>query len=266
MAEKNIIAQDSLLGIPKHEGMIRYLPALGALFFIVFGINGLLRYYHYKNLGSQNRQLQRVIQRVDTIPDDREAVARYRALSPRIPEVNLRVLQRQWSIALEILHRIQLARNNEALEQDIPQFTNELKDHLDGMRDACNTILAEKESLPGDIVWRIYNLNGAVKLLTAFLVLENERNVEKVQGLLREAISDLKSSIATVDTIRGATLMKNIPRWNLELLTAEQYVRKFEVSRLEDAARLDLRDNLEALIPEKGGYAPGEPLERRIKK
>jgi hypothetical protein len=29
---------------------------------------------------------------------------------------------------------------------------------------------------------------------------------------------------------------------------------------------LQLEDNLEVLIPEKGGYAPGEPIERRVEK
>jgi hypothetical protein len=266
MAAKNISGQNYIRGMKIRQAIIHYLPVLGVIFFIIFGINGLLRYYHYRTLEFRNRQLESAIQTIDAIPDDREAVNRYKALSPHIPEVDLRILQRQWIIALGIIHQIQLARNNEELEQDTPRFMNELKDQLDGMRDKCNSILSEKESLSGDIVWRVYNLSGAVKLLTAFLVLENEKNIEKVQGLLREAVSDLKSSIAAVDTIPGSMLVENIPRWNLELLTAQQYIRKFEVSKLEEAAHLDLSNNLEVLIPERGGYAPGEPLERRVKK
>lgn len=243
-----------------------WLLLLGVVIFASLGVNCFLQYQKYKTLESQNRKLQSEIQAVDRILDDNEAVNSYNKLQPLIPEVQLRILQKQWLIALEILHQIQLAKNNEALEKDAAVLTDKLKDHLADMKDRCNALLTESESSRKDITWRVYNLNGAVKLLSAFIVLETERNWEKVQGIMREAISDLKSSIDSADKIKVLTFEKNIPRWNLELLSAEQYVKKFEIIKPEDEIRLELKDNLEALIPEKGGYAPGEPLERRIKK
>jgi hypothetical protein len=242
------------------------LPLLGVVIFTFSGITSVFQYRNYRTLECQRRQLHREVQAADTTVDNHEAVNRYKTLQPLLPEVQLRILQRQWSIALEILRQIQLAKDNEALEKDVPVLTNKLKDHLDDMKDRCNTLLAESESLQDDIVWRVYNLNGSVKLLLAFLVLETERNWEKVQGIMKEAISDLKSSTDTVDRVKEPTFARNIPRWNLELLSAEQYVRKFEIITPSDETRVELEENLEAIIPEKGGYAPGEPLERRIKK
>jgi len=242
------------------------LPLLGVVIFTFSGITSVFQYRNYRTLESQRKQLQREVQAADTTVDNHEAVNRYKTLQSLLPEVQLRILQRQWSIALEILRQIQLAKDNEALEKDVPVLTNKLKDHLDDMKDRCNTLLAESESLQEDIVWRVYNLNGSVKLLLAFLVLETERNWEKVQGIMKEAISDLKSSTDTVDMVKEPTFARNIPRWNLELLSAEQYVRKFEIITPSDETRVELEENLEAIIPEKGGYAPGEPLERRIKK
>ena len=39
-----------------------------------------------------------------------------------------------------------------------------------------------------------------------------------------------------------------------------------QLAKVEEQERLNLKDNLEAIIPEKGGYAPGEPLETKVLK
>jgi len=60
--------------------------------------------------------------------------------------------------------------------------------------------------------------------------------------------------------------VKNIPRWNFEMLTGEDYVKKMEVAKTDPEKNQALQESLEALIPEMGGYAPGEPIETKIKK
>ena len=80
------------------------------------------------------------------------------------------------------------------------------------------------------------------------------------------AILAFKSAIEAVDAAPlVSNLEKNVPRWNLELLHEDIYVKK-QMRVPPDLERLGLRDSLEAVIPERGGYAPGEPLERRIQK
>ena len=85
-------------------------------------------------------------------------------------------------------------------------------------------------------------------------------------GEIKAALSSLKAAISTVDQSDGTEHEKNIPRWNMELLQGNQTIRKMKLTKQQAERRLDLKENLEAIIPEKGGYAPGEPLERRIKK
>jgi hypothetical protein len=143
---------------------------------------------------------------------------------------------------------------------------NRLEGLLEDMKDRSDFILTEFESLRGDIIWRVFNIRGSVRILASFIVLETERNWKKVRGTMKEAISDLKSAVDTVDKTYSATFEKNIPRWNLELLQGQQFVKKIKLTKVEAERRLELRDNLEAIIPEKGGYAPGEPMERRMKK
>jgi hypothetical protein len=126
--------------------------------------------------------------------------------------------------------------------------------------------LADTASLPPEIVWRIHNIEGSVKLLTAFLMLYNEQNPDKVQGVIREALSDFKDAIAVVDKTNVPAYEKNIPRWNFEMLTGEDYIKKMEVAKTDPEKNQALKESLEALIPEMGGYAPGEPIETKIKK
>jgi hypothetical protein len=126
-------------------------------------------------------------------------------------------------------------------------------------------VITENDPLRKEVAWRIHNIEGAARLLAAFAVLETERNWKKVMSAMQAAVSAFKSAIETVDAAPVSNLEKSMPRWNLELLHADIYIKKLSVIQ-PDQERLELRDNLEAVIPEKGGYAPGEPLERRIRK
>lgn len=244
-----------------------YLPIFGTLLFIYLGVHNIFLYMEHHSRAQYLRELFSSILLADALEDDAEAVDSYRSLEAAIPEVQLRILQRQWLIALEILHQIQAARFNRYLAGDLPDLYGKLNNLLDQMKERCNALLTEHDPLPNEIAWRAYNIRGAVRLLTSFIILENEKNWEKVLGTIKDAMSDLKSAIASVDNAGSSThIEKNIPRWNLELLHGEQIVKKFQFSSVESEQRLELMNNLEAIIPEKGGYAPGEPLEKKIQK
>jgi len=243
-----------------------YVPVLGAIVCIVLGIYSIRQYQHYRAREVHNRYLQQEIQKTDALADDHAAVVAYKNLEPSRPEIQLRIVQRQWRIALEILSTMQRARYNSALQGDAAAYSTTLKSHLDDMLDRCSSMLTAGEELPNDIIWRVYNAAGAAKLLTAFLILENEKNAEKVQGIIRDVLTDFKAAIEAVDKTNAAPFQKNIPRWNLELLNGEQYVKKIEAAKTDLEKNQALKENLETLIPEMGGYAPGEPVETKIKK
>jgi hypothetical protein len=130
----------------------------------------------------------------------------------------------------------------------------------------CGSMLADAASLRSDMVWQIYNAAGSAKLLSAFMMLENGQNADKVQGVVRDALTDYKAAIEAVDKAGAPPFQRNIPRWNFELLNGEQYIKKIEVAMTDMEKNQVLKENLETLIPEMGGYAPGEPIETKIKK
>jgi len=246
--------------------VILSLPLVAALIFGYIGVSSVLEYKKNRSLEAQKRQMRNQINTAVMIEDHSEAISLYKTVSPVFADVQLRILQRQWHIALEMVDHIRLAKYNDVLADEIPVLYKHLLHHLDDMHDRCSYVLTEFEPLNLDIAWRAYNIKGAVNLLRAFVVLATEKIWKKVRGTMKEAISDLKSAVELVDRTDAPNFEKNIPRWNLELLQANEYIRKVAVSKMEAERRLDLRENLEAIIPEKGGYAPGEPIERRMKK
>ena len=242
------------------------LIILLAVSFMLLGIYSASQYRAVQARETRNRLLQQELKAADAIADDSAAAAAYKKLNPALPEIQLRILQRQWRIALELLHYMQRARSNVELQNETGVYSGRLKTLLDEMLDRCSSMLTDAASLRPDIVWQVYNLAGSAKVLSVFVMLENEQNVDKVQGVMRDALTDFKSAIEAVDKTSVPPFQKNIPRWNFELLNGEEYVQKFEVAMTDMEKNQVLKENLETLLPEMGGYAPGEPIETKIEK
>ena len=246
--------------------MLIGLPLLVAFVLLVLGIERVLECRKACDLATRHELLLEAIAEADEIEEDQEALRAYRAIEHSIPEVELRILQSQWFEALGILHQVQRAKHNRVLKGEVPVLYAQLVDHLDSMKERCGILLTGDVPLRNEVAWRVYNIEGAVRLLAAFTVLERERNWKKVMSAMGAAILAFKSAIEAVDASPLAlNLERSVPRWNLELLHADIYVKK-QMRVPPDQERLGLRDNLEAVIPERGGYAPGEPFERRIRK
>jgi hypothetical protein len=237
-----------------------------AVSFMLSGIYSGWQYGAVKTREARNRLLRQELRTVDAIADDSAAAAAYKKLRPELPEIQLRILQRQWRIALELLQYMQRARYNTELQNETGVYSARLKSLLDEMLDRCGSMLADRESLRLDIVWQIHNAAGSAKLLSAFMMLENGQNADKVQGVVRDALTDYKAAIEEVDKAGAPPFQRNIPRWNFELLNGEQYIKKIEAAMTDMEKNEALKENLETVIPEMGGYAPGEPIETKVKK
>ena len=234
--------------------------------FTLLGIFASREYLAVKEREAAGRHQQQELKKADAIADDKAAVAAYKKLSPLIPEIQLRIVQRQWRIALEQLQYMQRARTNTELQNKMEDYGVQLKGLLDEMVERCSGALAATASQRPEIVWQLYNTAGAAKVLSALVMLESEQNADKVQGVMRDALADFKAAIEAVDKAGVPPMQRNIPRWNFEVLGGKENVQKFEVSMTDMEKNMALKENLETLIPDIGGYAPGEPVETRVKK
>jgi hypothetical protein len=234
--------------------------------FVLLGIYSTREYRSVTAREASGRRLQQELKKADAIADDNAAVAAYKKLSPALPEIQLRIVQRQWRIALQQLQYMQRARDNTELQTETGVFGARLKGLLDEMNERCGNTLADTASLRPEIVWQLYNTAGSAKVLSAFVMLETGQNLDKVQGVMRDALTNFRAAIEEVDKAGVPPSQKNIPRWNFEVLNGEENVQKFEVSMTDIEKNQVLKEELETLIPEIGGYGPGEPIETIIKK
>jgi hypothetical protein len=234
--------------------------------FVLLGMYGMREYDAATTQEARNTLLKQNLQKVDAMTDDNSAVAALKKLSPALPEIQLRIVQREWRLSLQLLQYLQRARDNSELQNETDTYAARLKTLLDEMIERCGSTLADAASLRPDIVWQLYNAAGSAKVMSAFLMLETEQNVDKVQAVMRDALTDYKAAIEAVDKAGVPPSQKNIPRWNLEVLNGEGKVQKLEVSTSDAEKNQSLKENLETIIPEIGGYGPGEPVETIVKK
>lgn len=242
------------------------LIVLLALTLAPLGVYATRQYFIATELEERETLLRRELLKADAIVDDAAAVEAYTKLTPALPEIQLRIVQRQWRMALERMRYMQRAGRNAELRSETGVFGGQMKTLLDRMLGRCSALLADGATLRPEILWQAYNAAGSAKVLSAFVMLETEQNLDKVQGVMREALTDYKAAIEAVDKAGLPPAQKNIPRWNFELLNGEGSVQKYEASASDLDKNQALKESLETLIPEIGGYAPGEPIDTRVKK
>lgn len=240
--------------------------ALLSIVLLLVGSYGLREYNAARDLERRVELLRQELGKADAAADNHAAVAIYSRLSPATPELQLRIVQRQWHIALELLQYMQRARSNVELQNRTDAYSAKLKTVLDEMIDRCGATLSDSAKLSPAVAWQLHNAAGSAEVLSALVMLETGQNVDKVQSVMREAISQYKAAIEAVDMAAVPPATRNIPRWNLEVLSGKENVQKFDVAVADVEKSRELKEDLEALIPEVGGYGPGEPVETIIKK
>lgn len=221
-------------------------------------------------------------------------------LAGALPEAQIALLRRQWEQAVELAAEIRETRKRPALIGEIPAIRDRLRALLEGMSGRTDALLADSENLEPSLRWRVRNLRGCVRLMTAFVEMESGENAGPARVLLRSAVSDFARAIAEVDaaipnprpagtgasgasedgstdddgeirislggTDFDSTLDRRVPRWNLEMLHGNAALRQAVSASPGGNARQSLRQGLETLIPGTGGYSAGVPLDRRVEK
>lgn len=244
----------------------KYFPCIAGAIFFCLAAHQFEKFNSFRYEERLHKKFLHDVMTADLIDDPDEAISRYRRLDV-IPETSLRILQRQWQTALGIVDQIKaVVRNHEINNKKIADLFDSLEKHLGQMENQADTIINGELSIQSEIEWRVHNLRAATRLLMAYVELETHNDTKKTAGILKKAISDFKSAIESVDLLKTDSLNRNIPRWNLELLHDEVQLKKISLGQIDSQKRLKLKENLEAVIPEKGGYAPGEPIEKRIEK
>jgi len=221
-------------------------------------------------------------------------------LARALPEARIALLRRQWARAAALAGEIRETRKRSALIDEIPAIRDRLRALLKEMTGRSDALLADSENLEPILRWRVRNLRGCVRLMTAFVEMESGENAGPARVLLRSAVSDFAQAVADVDAAlshpssagTGASgvsgdgsgndgggiptgvrrtdldpaMDRRVPRWNLEMLHGNAALRQAVSATPGGNARQRLRQGLETLIPGTGGYSAGAPPDRRVEK
>ena len=127
------------------------------------GVYATRQYFISSEMEERGTLLRKELHKADTIVDDAVAVEAYKKLDPALPEIQLRIVQRQWRIALELMRYMQRAGNNAELRNETGAYGAQLKTILDKMIERCATTLADGSSLRPEILWQFYNAAGSAR-------------------------------------------------------------------------------------------------------
>lgn len=183
-----------------------------------------------------------------------------------LPEITYADLHRRWRSAVDRFDRVSAALGNRYLEPQAKELLKELHEHLLELRNAGEQALSAEQGLSADPAWKIHNLKGSVSVLLAYSVLYYEKDGNKAAKFLTDALEDYKNAIRLVDQASRSSFERALPRWNLELITSVGEYRRIGMAEIPQANMAEVREQLQAFIPEVPGFSPGVPLETRVEK
>ncbi|NPA25058.1 MAG: hypothetical protein GXO34_04440 [Deltaproteobacteria bacterium] len=245
-----------------------YLYLVGGLISLVVGII-LVSWSERRRLAEYRARVEwGRLAACDREQDPRKALAACLQLDPAKAPVAVRIMRRRWQLGLELYR--QRSRKTEPFGKSAVPDAGENGKKLDKLlfaleKDGQN--LRGRRPAPAPALsWRAENLLGAGYLMRALLVLDRGGEMKTCQALLHQAIEAFKRAIRLVDRLPAADGFGNIPRWNLELLIANERLARLAMAESSPQTRYDLRRNLTILLPGSSGYLSGEPPDSRVLK
>lgn len=185
-----------------------------------------------------------------------------------VPTLDYQILYLQWLTALSHFDKLVAGAENRYVSSDLDSLRNDVHQSLLQLRSLCDQQLRhgnDSEAMNNDYRWAIYNLRGSISVMMAYSLIEFSQDSEKSRTFLAEAVEDLKQSIRSVDKSTVSPAQRMIPRWNLELIVGAGESMVVGRQLGGDSAE-EMRGQLQAVVPNVGGYSPGAPLETRVRK
>lgn len=245
---------------------------------LVVLIDGTIRYQQanqrHENVQQFYQQLAQVLQQGEQNGQDVELSTltllqqQAQLLKLAVPALDYQILYHQWLAALSHFDRLVAGAENRYVSSDLDNLRNEVHQSLLQLRAACDKQLRHGEVATAkntDQRWAIYNLRGSVSVMMAYSLIEFSQDSEKSRTFLADAVEDFKQSIRSVDESAVMSTQRMIPRWNLELIVGAG--ESMVVGRqLGGESAEEMRSQLQAVVPNVGGYSPGMPLETMVRK
>lgn len=187
-------------------------------------------------------------------------------LGVQVPQLDYALLYRQWQQQLRRFELLAASAENRYLAADLTGLRQQVQQEFLALRGACDQLLRRNEGEPDPQRWVVYNLRGAVSVMMAYTLIEFSQDAERSRTFLGDAVEDFKQAIHAVDQLDAAVTQQMVPRWNLELIVGGGETLAIGQGMAGSGDLEQVRGQLQAVVPNVGGYAPGVPLETRVRK
>jgi hypothetical protein len=243
-----------------------YLYLFGTMIFMIVGIL-LVNWSERRRLADYRaRENWNRLAASDREKDPSKALAAGLLFDPGNPPVAIRIMRHRWQLALK-LYREKNSASNQGLSRYLESGTDrKLDKQLFELEKSGQRLRGVRPAPAPEIAWRAENLLGAGYLMRALLVLDRGGEMRTCQALLHQAVAAFKRAICLVDRLPAQNGLSNVPRWNLELLIANDRLARMALSSISPENRYDLRRNLTIMLPGSSGYLSGEPPDNRVLK
>jgi hypothetical protein len=259
--------------LSRYKRALPIVLATGGIIGLLLLISGSIGYWRCARSNTAVRHLDRRLAAISADGDHQTNIDKLRDISAEaeklgivLPEAEYARQWHQWQIAVEDFKRITAALNNRYLatgqQRELQSFHTGLLD----LRDSCAATLETGKQPGPDLGWKLHNLKGNVSVMLAYSVLAFEQDGRKAAKFLSDAIDDYKKSIELIDGICSTPTERAVPRWNMELIVGMGEYRRIGLSEVPRENMAEVREQLEAFIPDVAGFAPGVPLETRVEK
>ena len=234
-------------------------------------VDAAVSYRRISNRIQDEQQFYRQLSTLQQLAEDAELSEleqlshQAQVLDISVPELQYQILYRHWLAAFANFDVLVAGAENRYVSRDLNKLTADIHRQLLALRSECDKLLRSAKIAPAEQKWLVYNLRGSVSLMMAYSLLEFTEDAEKSRTFLSDAVEDFKQAIHAVDDSVVLPSQRMIPRWNLELIVGAGKALSAS-RRFGDNVSETLRTQLQAVIPNVGGYASGEPLETRVRK
>jgi|GEM_PF-1305031 len=241
---------------------------------LVIAIDGAIRYQQANQRQEREQQFYQQLAQTQQQGEAAELTTltslqqQAQSLQLVVPALDYQILYQQWLTALSHFDKLAAGAENRYVSSDLDSLRNDVHQSLLQLRAQCDKQLRHNddfETMSNNYRWAIYNLRGAVSVMMAYSLIEFSQDSEKSRTFLGEAVEDLKQSIRSVDKSAVSSAERMIPRWNLELIVGAGESMIVGRQLGGDSAE-EMRGQLQAVVPNVGGYSPGAPLETRVRK
>jgi hypothetical protein len=258
--------------LPGKNPMLKYLLAAGAVFGSLCLLSGGISWFRLMEQDQRVQEAHRAMALVRQSSDP-HAIQTLRKLATAAGELSVPLddleysrLHGRWRENLRQFDLLLAARGNKYVAATLQDVLGKTRKGLLDLRGECSNYLQNRteHSIPR-ATWKIYNLQGCLAAMAAYVSLEFDEDGRESGKFLNDAVEDFKAALRAAEKENASTYERQLVGWNLELIVGAGEALVMGQAIMEENMTT-VQEQLAPVMPNFGGYSPGAPLDIYVDK